>query len=108
MRRQREGLPVNPDHLALLAEIDEIDAETDERLTPEGEVIADWFFELSNARQQAVGMTAAIPQPLQFSEIHAWAQLTGHHISRWVLRLFLLLDSIYLKCAFERIQKNTK
>jgi hypothetical protein len=41
----------------------------------------EWFFELHDARQWVVGMTAALPQPISWSEMAAWAAMTGRRPS---------------------------
>lgn len=92
-----EGLPVRDDHVASA-----INAEDRHTLTAEGQLIAGWFIELHNARiSSGFG-----PVALQFSEIEAWARLTGVTLNVWTVRLLRLVDGIYLRLSDDRAQRE--
>jgi len=74
-------------------------------LAPDGEAVADWFWEL-HAGRGASGFGA--PEPLRYTEIEAWARLTGVDLDPWGLRLLKMLDGIYLRLAAERMRREAE
>lgn len=53
----------------------------------------EWFADLSGARPH----TGFGPGPLPFSEIQAWANLTGHRPTPWEVGVLKRLDGVYLE-----------
>ena len=97
-RRLKDGLPVREEHIeASLAE------GSKQVLGPDGEIVADWFWELHGARGSS-GFGA--PEPLRYTEIEAWARLTGVRLNPWGLRLLKMVDGIYLELAAERMRRE--
>lgn len=52
-----------------------------------------WFCELSNGRQSG----GFGPEPLSYSEIKAWAELTGNIPEAWEVETIKELDRVFLK-----------
>jgi hypothetical protein len=60
-----------------------------------------WFFELHGRR--SLGQYG--PAPLSWTDIHAWASLTGRHPTLWELRVIGRLDSAYFAAMNARDKK---
>ena len=54
----------------------------------------DWFRELSQGRQGGLG-----PSPLSWSDILAWAKLTGRRLSPWETHTLRAIDAAWLSLA---------
>jgi len=67
----------------------------------EAQIIVNWFFELDTGRGGSFG-----PDRLQWSEIKAWADVTGRELTMWNLTMLRMLDSYYLKMAGEQMKKE--
>lgn len=65
--------------------------------------MADWFFELNAGRGGGFG-----PEPLKYTEIEAWARLTGVKLTLWALRLLKMVDDVYLDLAAERARRESE
>jgi hypothetical protein len=59
-----------------------------------------WFQDLSRRRGYQIGM-AAVPQPIPFSEVRSYFDLTGEKIDPWQRRLLTDLDDLYLSITGE-------
>lgn len=59
-----------------------------------------WFQDLSRRRGQQVGM-AAVPQPIPFSEVRSYFEITGEKIDPWQRRLLTDLDDLYLSIIMQ-------
>ncbi len=56
-----------------------------------------WFQQLSRRRGSGFG-----PSPLTFSEVAAWAMLTGYIVSPAEVEVLMLLDDLYLTAEARR------
>jgi hypothetical protein len=54
------------------------------------------FWEIDAARKVAVGMSAAIYQPIGHEGIHHYQQAHGHRLQPWERRAVLRMDSVRL------------
>lgn len=68
------------------------------RLPDAGTRVWCWFQDLSRRRGYQVGMST-VPQPVPFSEVRAYFELTGETIEPWQRRLLADLDDMYLTIA---------
>lgn len=67
----------------------------DAKLPEEVKYLWEFFVELNRAR----GSNGFGPSPLSFSDLHAWATLTGNRLDPWELRAILAIDAHYIASA---------
>lgn len=81
----------------------------DEQLTPPevalgAEYLINIFFELSSGR----GQTMSGPAALQYSELAAYANLTGEPLEPWEVKLIKVMDNAYLSEVNDYLGKLSK
>lgn len=58
-----------------------------------------WFQDMSRRRECQVGMAGGVPQPIPYSEVWSYFDLTGERVDPWQRRLLTDLDDLYLTIA---------
>jgi hypothetical protein len=56
----------------------------------------DWYGELGSSRQNGMA-----PNPLTFTEIKAWADLTQRDVAPWEIEIIKTIDNSYLRTGAE-------
>lgn len=69
-----------------------LELEREEEVPDEVAYIWAWFQELHAAR----GSSGFAPSPISYSEIFAWAQLTGREPEPWEIQVLKDIDMVYL------------
>lgn len=82
----------------------EIELESEPETPAALEHVWAWFWELSQARTQS----ANGPNPISYSEIKNWSELTRTEIRPIEIEVIRRLDSTYMGFVGEQQQKETK
>jgi hypothetical protein len=61
-----------------------------------GQHLWSWFWDLNSGRQSGMGIN-----PLSWSDIKAWEELTRNRLSPWQARVIRSMDRVYLEVAHE-------
>ena len=55
----------------------------------------EWYADLSRTR----GVSMIGPEPIRYTEIEAWCNLTGVRLEHWELRAMVRIDEVFLGVA---------